>query len=111
MGFHDAVAQSGFRPPAQSFGAENVRLNASLIGLSGKRTEMFFNDIVDFAELQDAIDEPLRTYSTGMAMRLAFAVAIQAELRSGFSSPGACETQMRVLLFARNRRMRSRHFA
>ena len=57
-------------------GAENVRLNASLLGLSRRRTEELFDKIVDFSGVADFIDEPLRTYSTGMVMRLAFSVTV-----------------------------------
>ena len=60
-------------------GAENLRLNASLLGLSRFRTEMLFDKIVEFAELGDFIHEPLRTYSTGMVMRLTFAVAMHVD--------------------------------
>jgi ABC-2 type transport system ATP-binding protein len=60
-------------------GAENLRLNASLLGLSRLRTEMLFDKIVEFAELGDFINEPLRTYSTGMVMRLTFAVAMHVD--------------------------------
>jgi ABC-type polysaccharide/polyol phosphate transport system ATPase subunit len=60
-------------------GAENLRLNASLSGLSRKRTTELFDRIVEFSELQDFIDQPLRTYSTGMVMRLAFSVAVHID--------------------------------
>lgn len=65
---------SGFHPDLT--GAENVRLNASLLGLTRKRTAELFDEIVDFSGIGDFIREPLRTYSTGMVMRLAFSVAI-----------------------------------
>jgi len=68
---------SGFHPDLT--GAENVRVNASLIGLSRRRTAELFDQIVDFAGIGDFIDEPLRTYSTGMIMRLAFSVAINMD--------------------------------
>ncbi|MCL5743093.1 MAG: ABC transporter ATP-binding protein [Acidobacteria bacterium] len=57
-------------------GRENILLNASLLGLSRKQVYERFGDIVAFSELADFIDEPLRTYSTGMVMRLAFSVAV-----------------------------------
>jgi ABC-type polysaccharide/polyol phosphate transport system ATPase subunit len=60
-------------------GVENLRLNASLLGLSRKRTEEVFDSIVKFADIGDFIYEPIRTYSMGMTMRLAFAVAIHVE--------------------------------
>ena len=68
---------SGFHPDLT--GAENVRVNASLIGLSRRRTAELFDQIVDFAGIEDFIGEPLRTYSTGMIMRLAFSVAINMD--------------------------------
>lgn len=68
---------SGFHPDLT--GAENLVLNASLIGLNRKQTIDKYEEIVDFAGLGDFINEPLRTYSTGMMMRLAFSVAIHAE--------------------------------
>ncbi len=60
-------------------GVENIRLNAALLGISRKRSSELFDEIVEFAELGDFIDEPLRTYSSGMTMRLAFAVAVQMD--------------------------------
>jgi ABC-type polysaccharide/polyol phosphate transport system ATPase subunit len=68
---------SGFHPDLT--GAENVRLNASLLGLSKKRTMELFDEIVNFSGIGDFIEEPLRTYSTGMTMRLAFSVAINMD--------------------------------
>jgi ABC-type polysaccharide/polyol phosphate transport system ATPase subunit len=57
-------------------GRENVRLNAALLGLTRKQTNAVFEEIVEFSGVRDFINEPLRTYSTGMVMRLAFSVAI-----------------------------------
>ena len=65
---------AGFHPDLT--GAENVRLNAALLGIGRKQMDAIFAEIVDFAELADFMAEPLRTYSSGMVMRLAFAVAI-----------------------------------
>ncbi|TMD58682.1 MAG: ABC transporter ATP-binding protein [Chloroflexi bacterium] len=56
-------------------GRENVYLNATLLGHPKKVIDKRFNEIVRFAELAEVIDAPLRTYSTGMMMRLGFAVA------------------------------------
>src|ERR1700691_549137 len=56
-------------------GRENARLNAALLGLSRKRANAAFEPIVEFSGIGEFIAEPLRTYSTGMVMRLAFAVA------------------------------------
>jgi len=60
-------------------GAENLRLNASLVGLSRQRTDTLFGEIVEFSELGEFINEPLRTYSTGMVMRLTFSVAMHVD--------------------------------
>jgi ABC-type polysaccharide/polyol phosphate transport system ATPase subunit len=68
---------SGFHPDLT--GRENVRLNAALLGLSRKQTAEAFEGIVDFSGIREFIDEPLRTYSTGMIMRLAFSVAINRD--------------------------------
>ncbi|MEP7340664.1 MAG: ATP-binding cassette domain-containing protein [Acidobacteriota bacterium] len=64
---------AGFHPELS--GRENVFLNGTLLGFSRVRMESLFEGIVEFAELQDFIDAPLRTYSTGMGVRLGFAVA------------------------------------
>jgi len=68
---------SGFHPDLT--GVENLRLNAALLGLTRKRTEELFESIVEFAAIGDFIHEPLRTYSAGMVMRLAFSVAINTD--------------------------------
>ena len=68
---------SGFHPDLT--GAENLRLNASLLGLSRKRTASMQDSIVEFSGIEDFIDQPLRTYSSGMVMRLAFSVAVHID--------------------------------
>jgi ABC-type polysaccharide/polyol phosphate transport system ATPase subunit len=68
---------TGFHPDLT--GAENINLNASLLGLTRKRTEFLFDSIVDFSGIADFIHEPLRTYSSGMMMRLAFSVAVNVD--------------------------------
>src|ERR1700752_154006 len=60
-------------------GRENVFLNASLLGLSRQKTSEKYDEIVDFSGVGDFIKEPLRTYSSGMVMRLAFSVAINID--------------------------------
>ncbi len=65
---------SGFHPDLT--GAENIRMNAALLGFTKKETIELFDSIVDFAGVGEFIDEPLRTYSSGMVLRLAFAVAV-----------------------------------
>jgi lipopolysaccharide transport system ATP-binding protein len=65
---------SGFNP--EFTGRENVFLNASLLGLSRKEVEARFAEIVEFADIGDFVEQPVRTYSSGMMLRLAFAVQI-----------------------------------
>lgn len=60
-------------------GRENIFLNASLLGLSRQKAESRYEEIVEFSGVRDFIEEPLRTYSSGMMMRLAFSVAIHVE--------------------------------
>lgn len=54
---------------------ENIYLNGALLGHSRKEMEEFFDQIVDFAELRDFLDVPIKNYSSGMAARLGFAIA------------------------------------
>ena len=68
---------AGFHPDL--VGQENVYLNAALLGFTKKRTDELFDQIVEFAGIGDFIQEPLRTYSTGMAVRLAFSIAIHLD--------------------------------
>lgn len=68
---------AGFNPDFT--GLENVYLNASLLGLSRRETEEHLAGIVDFAGIGDFLGQPVRTYSSGMYIRLAFAVAIAVE--------------------------------
>lgn len=60
-------------------GRENVYLNASLLGLTKREVDRKYDDIVAFAELEDHMEASVRTYSTGMYMRLGFSVAIHVE--------------------------------
>lgn len=68
---------SGFHPDLT--GAENLLLNSALLGRSRKRTLELAERIVEYSGIGDFIDDPLRTYSSGMVMRLAFSVAIHTE--------------------------------
>ena len=68
---------SGFH--ADLTGRENVFLNASLLGLTKRKTQQIFDSVVEFSEIGDFIDEPLRTYSSGMMLRLAFSVAVNVD--------------------------------
>lgn len=63
---------SGFNP--EFTGRENVFLNAALLGIRRQETEQKLDDILAFADIGDFIDQPVKTYSSGMAVRLAFAV-------------------------------------
>lgn len=65
---------AGFHPEIS--GRENVFINGIMLGLSKKELNKLFDEIVEFAELEDFIDAPVKTYSSGMYMRLGFAVAI-----------------------------------
>ena len=65
---------AGFHPEIS--GRENVFINGMMLGLSRRQITQRFDEIVAFAELQDFIDAPVKTYSSGMYMRLGFAVAI-----------------------------------
>ncbi len=60
-------------------GRENVLLSGAILGMSRSELESMYEEIVDFAELQAYMDQPVRTYSTGMMVRLAFSVAIAVE--------------------------------
>ena len=68
---------AGFHP--ELTGRENVYLNASFLGLSRKQTDAAFDDIVAFAELERFIDTEVKFYSSGMLVRLGFAVAVHVE--------------------------------
>jgi ABC-2 type transport system ATP-binding protein len=68
---------AGFHP--ELTGRENVFLNASILGLSRKETEGKFDEIVAFAELEDFIDNQVKFYSSGMFVRLGFAVAVHVD--------------------------------
>jgi lipopolysaccharide transport system ATP-binding protein len=68
---------AGFHPDFS--GRENVEINGIILGLSRKEVRERFDAIVRFADIGDFIDAPVRTYSSGMFMRLAFSVAIHVE--------------------------------
>lgn len=68
---------AGFHP--ELTGRENIFLNGAILGFSRAQMQAKFDRIVDFAELRDFIDAPLRTYSSGMVARLGFAVATDIE--------------------------------
>lgn len=68
---------AGFNPILT--GRENIYANMSILGLSTRQIERRFQDVVAFAEIEEAIDAPVQTYSSGMAARLGFACAIYTE--------------------------------
>lgn len=68
---------AGFHPDMS--GRENIYMNASVFGLNKKEIDRRLNDIIHFSELEEFIDNPIRTYSSGMYMRLAFSVAINVD--------------------------------
>lgn len=68
---------AGFHPDMS--GRENIYINASIFGLSKKEIDKRLDDIIAFSELEKFIDNPVRTYSSGMYMRLAFSVAINVD--------------------------------
>ncbi len=68
---------AGFHPDFS--GRENIYFNASIFGLTKKEIDKRINNIIEFSELENFIDNPVRTYSSGMYMRLAFSVAINVD--------------------------------
>ena len=68
---------AGFHPDMT--GRENIYTNASIFGIKRKEVDQRMDDIIRFSELEEFIDNPVRTYSSGMYMRLAFAVAINVD--------------------------------
>lgn len=68
---------AGFHPDFT--GRENIYFNASIFGLTRKEIDKRMDDIINFSELQDFIDNPVRTYSSGQYMRLAFSIAINVD--------------------------------
>lgn len=68
---------AGFHPDFS--GRENIYFNASIFGLTKDEIDERIEDIIDFSEIREFIDNPVRTYSSGMYMRLAFSVAINVD--------------------------------
>ena len=68
---------SGFNPDFT--GRENVYMNAAILGLSREQTDARFDDILAFADIGRFIDQPTKTYSSGMTMRLAFAITVHVD--------------------------------
>ena len=68
---------AGFHP--EFTGRENVYINGIILGLTKREVKERFDEIVDFAEMRDCIDAPVRTYSSGMYMRLGFSVAVHVD--------------------------------
>ena len=68
---------AGFNP--EFSGRDNVYLNGSILGLTTRQIDQRYNDIAAFAEIGSFLDQPVKTYSSGMVVRLAFAVAINVD--------------------------------
>lgn len=68
---------AGFNP--EFTGRENVLLNGAILGMSSSELDARFDEIADFADIGDFIDQPIKTYSSGMVIRLAFATAIHVD--------------------------------
>lgn len=68
---------AGFHPDLT--GLENIYLNGSILGLSTREITRRLEEIIAFSELEEHIDTPLRTYSSGMVMRLGFSIAVQVD--------------------------------
>ena len=68
---------AGFHPDFS--GRENIYFNSAIFGLTKKEIDARLEEIIEFSELQEFIDNPVRTYSSGMYMRLAFSVAINVD--------------------------------
>ncbi|MBM3809742.1 MAG: ABC transporter ATP-binding protein [Acidimicrobiia bacterium] len=68
---------AGFHPEIS--GRENIFINGIMLGLTKKEIQRRFDEMVDFAEMQEFIDAPVKTYSSGMYMRLGFAVAVHVD--------------------------------
>lgn len=68
---------AGFHPDFT--GRENIYFNASIFGLTRKEIDKRLDDIIEFSELEEFIDNPVRTYSSGQYMRLAFSIAINVD--------------------------------
>lgn len=68
---------AGFHPDFT--GRENIYFNASIFGLTRKEIDKRIDDIIEFSELEEFIDNPVRTYSSGQYMRLAFSIAINVD--------------------------------
>jgi ABC-type polysaccharide/polyol phosphate transport system ATPase subunit len=68
---------AGFQPELS--GLENIYLNGAILGLKKKKIDTLIDDIIDFSELNDFIDIPVKTYSSGMHARLGFSIAVNIE--------------------------------
>ena len=68
---------AGFHP--ELTGRENIRLNGSILGFSPKQIESMMDDIIDFSGVEEFIDTPVKVYSSGMYVRLGFAIAVKVD--------------------------------
>jgi len=99
---------SGFS--AEFTGAENVRLNAALLGLTPEDIDSKYDEIAAFADIGDFIDQPVKTYSTGMMLRLAFAVqtAVEPELLVVDEALAVGDARFQKKCFGRLERLKER---
>ncbi len=79
QGHLTALLELGTGFNKEATGHENIYLNGSLIGMSKTAIKKVLQDIINFSELGDSIEQPIRTYSSGMKMRLAFSIALYSE--------------------------------
>lgn len=70
----------GFNP--ELTGRENIYLNGALLGFTRSEIDAMYDDIVEFAELEEFMDQKLKNYSSGMQVRLAFSIAIKVKVTS-----------------------------
>lgn len=99
---------SGFNP--EFTGRENIYLNASLLGLSREETNARLDEIIDFSGIPEFIDRPVKTYSSGMVVRLAFAVAtaVDPDILVVDEALAVGDESFQGKCFARIRRLRER---
>ena len=79
LGEYEILLELGSGFHADLTGAENIRINAALLGLGRRQAAARFEEIVEFSGVREFLHEPLRTYSSGMKMRLAFSVAVNVD--------------------------------
>ena len=79
FGLYNNIAFEAVKRVAEMTGVENIFMNGTFIGMTNDEIKRKKQTIIDFSELGDFINEPIKTYSSGMTMRLAFSIAIHAD--------------------------------